>query len=315
VQRISSLDLLKFICAVLVVLLHCCIEKGTLVVTPFCRIAVPIFFIISGYLLGRNPGPRKVKKTLFNVLRLIVLSNLLYFLYAWVSESLPALNSMSFWCSELLFGNQFAGHLWYLTAYLEVLLLLFLIPIKRNWIYCLIPGLLIANLLLGEYSFLYSRCFTPFIHRNAITTALPCVLLGTLLREKEEFLKRMDSRKFVPGVTFIVLFMVGESLFLFLSGKNMNQGDIMMSTVPLACAFVVLALRNPNIGKDSIVAFAGKELSLSIYIVHLLVMSILSYYLNNPYMLFAFVLMGSIIASLLFCSIKRVVNKWNTRLP
>ena len=54
-QRNYSIDILKFICATLVVFLHtkCAYQD---IVLPLTRCAVPCFFMISGYLVYKEGG-------------------------------------------------------------------------------------------------------------------------------------------------------------------------------------------------------------------------------------------------------------------
>lgn len=70
-ERNYSIDLLKFICAVLVVFLHtpCIYHKF---INPITRCAVPCFFIISGYLLYNKNGinPERLKRNLVHILNI-----------------------------------------------------------------------------------------------------------------------------------------------------------------------------------------------------------------------------------------------------
>ena len=48
-NRNLGVDILKFLCAFLVVMIHAPIQGVSQYTTPIARIAVPIFFMITGY--------------------------------------------------------------------------------------------------------------------------------------------------------------------------------------------------------------------------------------------------------------------------
>ena len=73
IERNYSIDILKFICAILVVFLHTdCVYHDYIL--PLTRCAVPCFFMISGYLLF-NDGDieiSRLKRSTRNILHIIV---------------------------------------------------------------------------------------------------------------------------------------------------------------------------------------------------------------------------------------------------
>ena len=66
-KRYNSIDLLKFLCSFMVIYIHANIKNqfGSYLYS-FCRIAVPIFFMISGYFLYNSDSKTwsKIKKNL-----------------------------------------------------------------------------------------------------------------------------------------------------------------------------------------------------------------------------------------------------------
>lgn len=136
-QRNYSIDLLKFICAILVVFLHSH-WKYEDVFLPFTRCAVPCFFMISGFLLYNNGevGAKRIKRNFKNVLQITFYATLLFFIWTEFislasSHSLfiPSWKQMLNWIvfNECPFGH----HLWYLFAYLYVLLIVGLLEKKK----------------------------------------------------------------------------------------------------------------------------------------------------------------------------------------
>lgn len=81
-KRDYSIDMLKFICAVLIVLLHSH-WKYEDIFLPFTRCAVPCFLIISGYLLY-NKGKideDRIKRNIKHVLHITLYATLLFFVW------------------------------------------------------------------------------------------------------------------------------------------------------------------------------------------------------------------------------------------
>lgn len=76
-KRNNFIDLLRFVFSIFIIAIH------ILTINYFkalLRIAVPCFFIISGYfIVGKNED--KIKKTIIHILKLVIISNILYFLW------------------------------------------------------------------------------------------------------------------------------------------------------------------------------------------------------------------------------------------
>ena len=81
-MRNFSLDVLKCICAILVVFLHSD-WKYRDALLPLARCAVPCFFMISGYLLYDREGEitSKVKYSLKKIFRITINATFLFFIY------------------------------------------------------------------------------------------------------------------------------------------------------------------------------------------------------------------------------------------
>ena len=81
-ERNKGLDILKFFCISLIILLHtqALKESFPISIVPICRFAVPIFFMITGFfyddVVKRGKEVKQIKKTLF----LIFFVNIILFL-------------------------------------------------------------------------------------------------------------------------------------------------------------------------------------------------------------------------------------------
>ena len=124
-QSNSIIDIMKFVLALLIAALHAKVDIGFLF--PLYRIAVPLFFITSGYFLfGKLALTQNIaeKKA---ILRKSIIRNLQLYLFWFIVllpvtlnnhtdwfSSTPLINFLSF-MKALLFGSTFAAS-WYITA-------------------------------------------------------------------------------------------------------------------------------------------------------------------------------------------------------
>ena len=189
-MRNYSVDALKFICAVLIVFLHvpCKLHSYYL---PVTRCAVPCFFIISGYfLMGENMQDR-MKKGSIRMFKLMVESSLLFAIVLFITHHLkidsiiPSVEELIDFV--LLNDNPWGFHLWYLGAYLYVLLICILIDKYKKWhlAFMMTPLLLIIDLIMGKYSLLIMNREFPFIYvRNYLFVGLPYFLIGAYIKLK-----------------------------------------------------------------------------------------------------------------------------------
>lgn len=169
-ERNYNLDVLKTICAFLVICIHVPFPGivGEIII-PLARIAVPIFFMITGYFYDKID--KKPFKQIKKVIILIILSNLLYFILdAITNKNVAEMFSLKNILSFVVFNESpFAGHLWYLNALLYVLVILYFVDkLKiRKYLYYVIPILLAIDLILGKYSILlFEQQFPYIIIRN-----------------------------------------------------------------------------------------------------------------------------------------------------
>lgn len=283
--RSNAIDILKAFCAFLIVCIHIPFPGifGMHIVT-LARIAVPIFFMISGYfysdIITRNGEVRQIKK----IFRLLLAANLIYVLWKvllsiiWNDESFfQDTFSMKNLFQFLMFNESpFNGHLWYLGAILYVLLI---VQILRRmggqyWtriLYVATPLLLIGDLLLGKYSILLWGHEFPYIFvRNWLFVGMPYFSVGLILRER---INRSNLQT-TPLVCLTVIFSfttLTERFFLVSAGVNATRDHYISTTFLAVTVFLlflsIYRLREP--GKlGLLLAFVGRKYSTWVYIIH-----------------------------------------------
>ncbi len=271
-KRNYSLDSLKVLAMILVVFIHVKFPgQFGLIVTDIARIAVPLFFMISGlYIDGTQVDI--CKKRCLKAVMLLGISVGIYLIYNIFVKGLSGFFS-SITLPNLLklivFNKSiFAEHLWYLYAVLYCyVVVLFLAVIKKfdtaSKILCY---LLIVTYLIGEIlPIALDRDNSVLIYRNAYLTGIPFMMIGYRIGK---------SKLCANGVIVIVLAVFGCALsvaerMLFFSG------DLYIGTSICAIALFVYAVRHP--GKDNVISKIGNKYSAFVYVVHPLVISLLGF--------------------------------------
>lgn len=282
--KVPSIDSLKFVCALMVVCIHVFFFINPYV-NQIYLIAVPIFYMITGYFLLADIQERsiqRIKKNLIKVVKLTVMANLIYVVGKYLLFGQYHYNILEL----LLFGDAIAGQLWYLTALIEGLLVVWLI--KRIGLFKVIPYLIIGGLLLnftlGAYSPLFfstpphlPRVLTPFqidINRNFLTTALPFLFIGGWMHTLS---KINILQAILWTAVFAVLSTIELNYVMNITHSAIINGGLLISSVFLSIAVMQLFIKLPSstwfIRKT---AELGRKYSLDIYIYHILIFYILN---------------------------------------
>ena len=284
-KRLDGLDFLKFICCFMVICLHIPFTRAVSgIITPLSRIAVPIFFMITGYFYSATSETKKEKKQLLKIARIFFWANTLYLIYSCSvnlikGESVAKDFTLINFC-KFIFLNEspFGGHLWYLGAILYVLIIIYFFEKRysRDKLYFLIPFLLLFDLVFGKYSLLFIRKEIPFIFvRNFLFVGLPYFLIGDIIFKRRITIARKH---------LLILICIFASTTLIerylLNTFNLNvTRDHYISTSFLAVFTFMLACHygnNPHSKIYKKCCSIGANLSLDIYIIHPIIISALA---------------------------------------
>lgn len=192
-KRLSNIDLLKLLCAVLVIFLHVYTPYQTHIL-PLTRCAVPCFFIISGYLIftkDRMGFDEHLKRGISKMFQILIWSTLLFalvkFSIAFTNDDFSFLSLESLAKFILLNENPFGFHFWYVGAYLYVLIIIFFLLRYNKLCYAwyLTPFLLLLDLCLGKYSLVLWQKEFPFVCvRNFLCVGIPYFSVGCKKRSR-----------------------------------------------------------------------------------------------------------------------------------
>ena len=184
IERNHSIDSLKLLCALLVVFIHCKYPYKDSVL-PITDVAVPLFFSISGYFVF---GAKRSCSRINHIVQIFAWSAALYLVK---TEAFSLLTTHSLWfpswhaITNFVFFNDvaFSIQLWYLPAYIYVLVMAFFIDKYNLWkasFYSIIPLLLIGVLI--KYSIADICPEEIEYYRNAYFCGLPYFLVGGLIK-------------------------------------------------------------------------------------------------------------------------------------
>lgn len=292
-SRVEQIDILKTICTFLIVCIHVPFPgTGGEYFTVLTRIAVPIFFMITGYFYSDIVAEGGECKQIKKITVLLLLSNLIFLLWDLFTLILKGKRVMPFLRSTfttkgilkfiLLNESPFAGHLWYLGAILYVLLIVLLTDsLKcRKYLYCATPFLLIADLLFGKYSLVvFHREFSHIIVRNFLFVGIPYFSLGCLIRSlyDEVYVKSIERIRNKVLLLLIVLLSTTsliERFILETIGMNATRDHYVSTTFLAIIVFIFTLHRYIQAGKMvnfplvKVAVTIGRKYSAWLYILH-----------------------------------------------
>jgi serine/alanine racemase len=328
-NRQVLIDLVRVACAVLVICIHTRpwvdvnFYFGHYLSNVLARLAVPLFFLFSGYFLSlrleREIRPeRYLRRILLNLLRLYLVWCLIYFPYDWgrilAAEHAP-LPAASLYLRYLLVeGGHF--HLWYFPALIYALAILgfFYLRGRMAWLRILAVLLFLVGLAAEPYGSWVSRLAVSVqplslveklgTSRSALFFALPFLVWGFTLRK---YLERVSSRALALGFAG-GFFLLDVESFRLQSAWHAG-GYNLYAFLPLAalCAFGLFLRNAPLHWRGD--SRSLRDLSLLMYCLHAGPLLVLEDYAPHVYsnaQKFLLCLLSTLLLSLLVLRVPRL---------
>ena len=283
-SRADNIDILKAICAFLIVCIHIPFP-GTIgaYFTALTRIAVPIFFMITGYFYKDTIAAGKEKRQIRKILRLFLISNLVYLVWNCTLYAIRIREGVIGYLSDifslksllkfmLLNDSPFSGHLWYLGAILYVLVIIYCLDKIhcRKCLYWIAPFLLAVDLILGKYSMvLFHREFPYILVRNFLFVGLPYFCIGCVLRDNFDKIKK-HSKMMPIGVVIFSITTLLERFILENLQLNTTRDHYISTTFLAIAVFGLMLSRDTSAHShcEKMLAEVGRRYSTWIYILH-----------------------------------------------
>ena len=277
---------MKFFCITAIVCIHLAPFSGSklgVIINTLCRVALPLIFICSGYLFLNKFSKDHSKKYFYKMLKLFIVSNILYFvllIFINILFNNGIKSTIYYYFSNLKLTDFYYGdgmiefHLWYLTAMVLIVPILSFI-VKYN----LINKMLILSGILNILGiFIYNLGYLKN-NRDVIFFALFYCTLGMYLKSKEEIIKEKLKNKITWIYILFIFLFTGTSLierFIY-DSVFIKTGDIYISTIPLSILVFVLCITKIK-EKDNILCKVGRK-SFGIYVVHIGIINIINIFL------------------------------------
>lgn len=266
-KDIDSLFALKAICAFCVVIIHTHIA-GFEYVLPLMGLAVPTFFAISGFFLYSGDASAEIGRALRWVKKSLVLTMVLTPLYAvYLTATQGYINASPATCLKIVTGHYCAGHLWYLYALWQALLVFAAMRKFCPWAL----GLFFLFFAWDASLFLFGGLnpavkYPDEYFLTVFSRALPMLMVGYTAAKYRHFWEKGLVWDILMVVVLIVLFGVQECTFHTSSGKLF---DFILSAGE-ACMLLMLCVRHQGWSLPCL-SWIGKHHSADIYYLHALV--------------------------------------------
>lgn len=233
-MRQSSFDVLKCISAFLVVMIH----YGPYWINPISRIAVPLFFMITGYYFVTFSEISKFRKHIKKIVIMAVGASLFYGFVS-MASAIYSGDSLGSWIDSkinlktiIVYGlfdlDLFQISLWYFYAIIYDLLIIYCLVKKKKtrYLYYAIPLLLFVFFLLQYLR--YPNCY----YRNWLFEGLPCISIGMFIREYESKIKKLFTQ--TQLIVCFIFSLILSSLELLLRNLIMG-GKLSAKCMYLVC--------------------------------------------------------------------------------
>lgn len=274
-NRNISVDLLKLMMSFLVILIHYPPKLDSFlwvyIINDITRIAVPVFFMISGFYLFKSVSEKSIEKLLSKLFTIYLSWMIIYFIYYnFIKGDAPI--------AYYIISNVIEGwfHLWYFPASIMAIFIACMIKNKKTKII-----ITISIILLFIFYFLQLEklnLVNIYAYRNFIFFGLPCVLIGGILYRYETKIKRNTFFYFLIILCPVII----AWYYMFYIEKQVIL-ELPLTSLILSIFIVSLAVKiniksSINIGKLSTVIYLSHPIFINI-ISHLDVCFILSYLL------------------------------------
>ena len=309
-QMNRCLNFIKAICCIGVVYTHLPFpNKLGMVISYFVKFAVPVFFMISGYFSyydDKNERCKRIPKKIIHILKLLVVSELIYGIVYFINNK----NLLNLNFGEVIFklfiGSFFNGTLWFLYALIWGYVMLYLIyKTGKEKIFCYLAPIVLVLHVIIRFLIKNQEFYNYAYFRNFLVFGLPFILMGVFIRQNNEKIKNMFSNKIC-----ILGIIIGEAIMVVEWLITKTALDIYIGTIIYSFFIFVFAVKNPNKYINEKIEFIGKNLSMYVYIIHVLAIDFSVTYICKSDIMKYFTPVVSIIISIVMSYfIYFVINK------
>lgn len=332
-NKYEMIDILKFIFAIFVVGIHTHIMSNSkdtcqwYILHVFFRLAVPFFFIASGFLFGKKY--MKNKANIKEISKTQIKRLLIPFMF-WMLVSLPYVivttngNNIFEVILEILKNVIFYpwGALWFILALIVAIgleysflkkekvklavcigLVLYCICLLGNSYYFILEGTPLQNLMDT-----YTKIFLTT--RNGLFEAFPIFTVGVYIALIEKNIEKMNKNKFLISFAIAILIMICEVTFI----RNQNYKDdhsLFFTTIVVVSLLLIMCIKCKRLRFKRINTIIFRNLSTSIYFMHSPIIhyaELFNIYLGNWKMFFLTIFLIITISLILYKINNKYIN-------
>ena len=271
--RYSSIDAFRFILACLIVGIHNPYEMPFWITVIF-KIAVPLFFMISGFFNVYDTRQKAIEKNKISIIRigkLAIMANAFYILWGIITHiyEMPGyilwVLSPSNIIKSIVFNDTPAKvHLWFLSALVMCYVLSYLISkyeISDKIYLCIIPCLVVLTIIEWDNIIIHKDIYNIY-YRNFWFFGGAYFLIGSFIRKNiDKFRIKINV---IPATVLCVIAYVLALIETKIAGNN-DVYTILL--IPEIIIFISL-INHPDFLKNSFIERWGMKYSLLIYIFH-----------------------------------------------
>ncbi|MGN1200776.1 MAG: acyltransferase family protein [Candidatus Caccovivens sp.] len=287
-NRNVYLDIFKIFLCFLVICIH--LAGETYSHFPVYRLAVPMFFLISGY-FSNHQGHENAEQKAFNAvkrtLKYMLIGFLINIIFDFVNCFVTGKGVGYFWTT--LFYEDFflnfvvlntpitytGAQLWFLIALFFVSIVHWLLVKynKTKYYYFIVPICLALYFFFSTYMYIFQITDMPIRYvRNAWLFGLPMFGLGFLLAKinfnKKSFYKYIYL---ALGILFFILQVYEDRLFRFLSNDAPLNAEMYVSSVISVVMFLQFFIGIKKCNCNFYYKWIGKNAYFYIYVLHMAV--------------------------------------------
>ncbi|MBI9033553.1 MAG: acyltransferase [Bacteroidales bacterium] len=289
--RINSLDAMKAIAALFVVIIHTNPFRGInlpwfngdlidYILDTTARFAVPYFFLVSGYLFANslmkyNHLRKTLVKYLWRILFIHISWGLLYYGPRFIANPSEMLNFERLF--KELFWIGFEVHLWFLPALMVGLIGLY-IAARQKMIKLLLWVSFVLHIagMFGDGQIYYSVFQLPLWPtgtRDGIFFGLFYITLGYHLffNPPSKWMNKFSNLKLFLLLFGVILLQLVERWMAFELHNANPDCDYYLMTIPFSILVFLLCLKNNKWGNSKLILDLGVN-SMGIYVIHVAVL-------------------------------------------
>lgn len=342
-KQYKSIDLAKFVCALLIIILHTApFASYSKVLTVGFRniitvIAVPFFFVASGFIAFKKIDAQEsdnkakyVKKYLMRLVIMYLIWSAIYFTFVvikWTrAEDFSVLYVLEY-VKDFFFEGSYQT-IWFLPALFAATLIVYLLRKKLPYKTIFIISAVIYLFTLGGSSYYGLVCKVPFVKaiydvyysffdsiKNGVCFGMIFVSMGAMLAEGEQkIVEKTKTWKVFVALIICALLLAVEELAVGLLGWNVRGVDTVIMLVPFSCFFFIFLLKWNINGNDKLFLVMRKY-SLLMFLCQRIPLSIIDMFMantviaTNSMLYFVTVLLATLLIAFIVIKVSEKV-KW-----